>query len=354
MIFNCSFLDKNFEIVEEGNIEIKGGKIYECEEGYVSDAENFKNFFVIPALINAHTHIGDSFAKDGFKNLDVRQCCGKNGIKWKFYENASESEIIDGIFNSASQMLDSGISTFFDFREFGMRGVEQLKKGIKNLHIKAKILARDISIDDVDYVDGLGLNLYNLKNFDEYENVIKKVKNEKKIFAIHAGEVKGEISEALNLKILPDVIVHFLNPTDDEMDKVKKNNISIVLCPRSNAILKCGIPYIKTLIEKKINVCLGTDNVFLNSPDLWREMEFIYKISNVEPKEILKAVTVNPSLAFNLNYGIIEKGKDANLIFINKNTPNLNHSKNLITTVVNRCSNTDVSKVMIDGKFVKP
>ena len=359
MLLNCSFLDKNFEIVEEGNLAIdeRRGKISECNDGYVSDSEDFKNFLVIPSLINAHTHIGDSFAKDAVQNLNVKECCGKNGKKWELYKNAGQREISDAMKDSCLQMLDSGISTFVDFREFGMNGVEQLKKVIKDIPLNAKILARDVQIDDMDYVDGLGLNLYELKNFEIYEEIIKSAKRRKKIFAIHAGEAEGEIAEAMNLKILPDIIIHFLNPDEEQIKAAGRNKITIVLCPGSNAILKCGIPNLRQLADAKINVCLGTDNVMLNSPDLWTEMEFTYKISSlfdfVEPKEILKAVTINPAKALNLNSGIIDKGKVADIIFINKNSPNLKHSKNLITSLVNRCKSSDVSKVMTGGKFVK-
>lgn len=358
MLFNCSFLNKNFEIVEEGNLETDKncGRILECNEGYASSAKNFKNFIVIPALINAHTHIGDSFAKDIVKNLNVKECCGNDGIKWKLYKRAKNEEILEGMKDSALQMLDSGISTFTDFREFGMNGVRQLKYALNNIPIKPKILAREIRFDDMDYVAGLGLNLYNIDSQGSILEIIKEAKKKGKIFAIHAGETRGEIERALNLEILPDVIVHFLNPSDEEIEKVKKKNISIVLCPRSNALLKCGLPNLGQLIEAKINVCLGTDNVMLNSPDLWQEMEFVYKISSlqnfVEPKEILKAVTINAANALNLNSGIIDRGKDANLVFINKNTQNLRHSKDIMTSLINRCKGCDVSSIMIDGRFV--
>jgi len=270
MLFNCSFLNKNFEIIEEGNLETDEdcGKISDCNEGYVSNGKNFKNFLVMPSLINAHTHIGDSYAKDAVKNLNVKQCCGKEGIKWKIYKKASSKEISEGINDSALQMLNSGISTFADFREFGIKGVKQLRKAVKDIPIKTKILARDIEVEDLAYADGLGLNLYHLKNFEDVEENIKEVKKKEKVFAVHAGETKGEIKEALNLKILPDIIIHFLNPSEKEIKAVKMGKITVVLCPRSNALLKCGIPDLKEIIKAKINVCLGTDNVMLNSPDL--------------------------------------------------------------------------------------
>ncbi|MFN3527706.1 MAG: amidohydrolase family protein [Candidatus Altarchaeaceae archaeon] len=354
MIINCSYLDKNFEIVEEGNLVIKKGKILECNYGFVN-GEDFKNFLVIPCLINAHTHIGDSFAKDAIKNLNVKEACGKNGIKWKFYKEANNEEILNSIRNSALQMISFGICAFADFREFGVEGVKILKESIKGIPIDCKILARNIKIEDLNYVDGIGINIYNLKDFDE--NFFYELKKANKIFAVHAGECEGEIKEILNFKFSPDIIVHFLNPSDEEIEIVKKRNINIVLCPRSNFLLKSGIPDAGKLIENKINVCVGTDNFMLNSPNLWREIEFLYKISSlknfVEPKEILKMVTINAAKALNLNCGVIDKNKDASLIFINKNSRNLKYSKDLITSLVNRCEKEDIEKIMIKGEIVE-
>lgn len=358
MIINCSYVDKNFEIVEEGNLVIgeeekEKGKILECNYGFDSNGKNFKNFLVVPCLINAHTHIGDSFAKDAIKNLNVKEACGRNGIKWKFYKEASNYEISDAIRNSALQMLSFGICGFADFREFGIEGVKILKESIKGIPIECKILARDIKIENLNDVDGIGINIYNLNDFDE--KFFYELKRRKKIFAIHAGECLGEIKEILNFKFSPDLIIHFLNPTDEEIEIAKKKNINVCVCPRSNFLLKSGIPDIEKLNE--INVCLGTDNVMLNSLNLWREMEFLYKISSlknfVEPKEILKLATINSAKALNLNCGVIDKNKDASLIFINKNSRNLKYSKNLITSLVNRCEREDIERVMIKGEFLK-
>lgn len=353
MILNCSFVNEKFEFVEEGNIEIRGGRIKEVCEGY-SVGENFRDFAVIPSLINAHTHIGDSFAKEACLNLTASDAVGKRGLKWKLYADEEKGNIISAVRNSAVYMLYSGITVFSDFREFGILGVRELRDALSGLEIKPVILGRDIKTEDLDEVDGLGLNVYNLRDLDEVldKNLRIKIKNRNKIFSVHAGEGKGEINEAL--KYDPDFIVHFLNPSDEEIESAKKNKISVIVCPRSNLTLKTGFPDVKKLCDSKINVSLGTDNVMLNSPNLWREMEFLSKASCefIEPEEILKCATINPSEAFRLNCGIIKKGRDADLIFIDRNALNLKYNKNFISALVNRCEPENVRKVMVKGKFV--
>jgi len=342
--------------VEEGNIEINKGIIngvYDGYEGY-SDAENFKDFVVMPSLINAHTHIGDSFAKEACLNLNASHAVGKNGLKWKLYNAEKKENIISGMRNSAVYMLYSGVTVFSDFREFGISGVRELRDALSGLEIKTIVLGRDIDLGDLNEVDGLGVNIYNLQVLGEVssKNLRIEIKNKNKIFSIHAGEGSGEIKEAL--KYNPDFIVHFLNPSDEEIEIVKKNKISVVVCPRSNMVLKTGFPDVKKLLDSKINVSIGTDNVMLNSPNLWREMEFLFKASHefIEPEEILKCATVNPSKMFGLNCGLIKKGRDADLIFIDKNALNLKYNKNFISALVNRCEPENVRKVMVKGKFI--
>lgn len=56
--------------------------------------------------------------------------------------------------------------------------------------------------------------------------------------------------------------------------------------------------------------------------------------------------------AYNLNSGVIEKGKNADLAFIDKNAPNIKCNRNLIATLVHRCEPENVRKVMVGGKIV--
>ncbi len=63
--------------------------------------------------------------------------------------------------------------------------------------------------------------------------------------------------------------------------------IPVVSCPRSNGSLGVGIPPIMDMIDRGINVCLGTDNVMLNSPNMFKEMEYALKVTRGYYKEYL-------------------------------------------------------------------
>jgi cytosine/adenosine deaminase-related metal-dependent hydrolase len=302
-------------------------------------------------LINAHTHLGDSFAKEAVLGLGVEKAVGPKGKKWELYDKVNDKKIIKGMKDSAKYMLNSGITTFVDFREQGVKGVNLIKKSLQeeDLPIQAIILGR--SLNNLEICDGLGLNVH------ELGQIPNEIKRREKLIAIHAGELEGEIKEAL--KFNPDMLIHCTKITREEIEEIAKKNISIVVCPRSNFVLRVGIPPVREILNAGINLCLGTDNVMINSPNLWREAEFLSKLSYLQeekkplkPKEILRMITVNGAKMLNLNSGVIEKEKKADLIFLDKEARNLRFNENLIATLVHRCEVENVRKVMINGKFV--
>ncbi|RLI93985.1 MAG: hypothetical protein DRO94_03920 [Candidatus Altiarchaeales archaeon] len=344
MMINSSFLvGERLEMLEEGHIIIENGRIVEICDGYEVGAIDMKDYIVIPGLINAHTHVGDSFAKEAVLGMNVKRAVGERGEKWRLYSKTDKKTIISGIKNSIEYMLNSGITTFVDFREYGKNGVDLLRNLLVEFPIKSLILGRDIDIDEC---DGLGLNLYQLDQIPD--------DRKGKIIAIHAGEKNGEVEIALRYD--PDVIIHFVHYTESDLATTLRKDISVVICPRSNSVLRVGLPNVREILDYGINVALGTDNVMINSPDLFREMEFVSKISylsrEILPVEVLQMTTVNAAKAFKLNSGVIERKRNADLIFIDKNAPNLKYNRNIIATIVHRCNPENVRKVMINGKFV--
>lgn len=345
MKINASILlGEKFKFLEKGHIVIQKDKIKKVGRGFIKDAINFKDYLIMPSLINSHTHIGDSFAKEAVLGLNVEEAVGKKGKKWQLYKKASKREILEEMKNSAEFMLSVGITHFADFREHENNGVILLKKALENLPIKAFIFGRGKNLN-LSLCDGLGLNVYNISQIQ------KDIDG--KLIAIHAGERDNEIERAL---ACADVIIHFTKATKEQMKIAAEKKISIVICPRSNAALSVGIPPVREFLNFGLNVAIGTDNVMINSPNLWREMEFISKLSYLskplKPVEILSMVTINAAKIFGLNSGFIANKKTANLIFLDKNSKNLHRCKDILAGIIHRCEPENVRKVMINGKFV--
>ncbi len=74
--------------------------------------------------------------------------------------------------------------------------------------------------------------------------------------------------------------------------------LSVVYCPRTHAHFRHSAHPFRKLLERGINVCLGTDSLASN-PDLniWREAAFIARHDTVSEMDILRLATLNGSQA---------------------------------------------------------
>ena len=96
----------------------------------------------------------------------------------------------------------------------------------------------------------------------------------------------------------------------------------------------------------------------VNSPDLFREMDYLWKVSmalhkkRIDPKIILKMATVNAGKLLNQKIGVIKQGFLADCIFLEKKSIDLDPLNNPHAAVVHRASENSIKAVMIGGEFV--
>lgn len=384
-----------FNIIE-GFIEIKNGKIQEIGSGSapVGRKIDAKKAIVLPGLINAHTHIGDSIAKEAALGKSLKEAVEPPfSIKHKILQVTSESDLIENMRLTAEDMLESGITCFADFREGGIVGVNQLKTALTGLPIKRYILGRlefyfagsellknemklnSKELAELDTLlklcDGFGFSAPSNFTDPAMIQIAERCHLVDKIVALHAAEdksaqiksientKKSEIERSLALK--PFFLVHCTHPNSNDLNLLEREKVPVVCCPRSNSVLGLGFPPIKAFIERKIPVALGTDNIMLNSPDLFREMEYTSKMLRaltrdpnfIDPIEILKMTTLNAAKALKIDKygGTIEKDKNADIIAINIRSKNLYPVKNPVATIIHRVHPENIQFVMIDGEI---
>ncbi len=300
--------------LKNGYIGFKNEKITEIREGN-PEKKSLTKGIIIPTLINSHTHIGDFFIKKLNFNLpkNIRKLVEPpNGIKHKLLSETPEKVIINGMKESIDIMLKSGISKFIDFRENGILGIKQLKKAINNYkNISPLILSRPKQLnynkEEINKIlensQGIGLSSITDWDYSEISKIAKHTKIKNKIFSIHASErIRENIDDILELK--PNFLIHMNYATESDLIRVKENNISIVICPRSNRFFNLK-PNYKLMEKLDINIMLGTDNAMLNSPNILNELTYYKKISkNRSIEKLLNMITYNPRKALNLDYNI--------------------------------------------------
>ncbi len=394
-----AIVKESLDLIKNAFIRIDDGYFTEVREN-PSNSSGYlrykaKGMLMIPGLINAHTHIGDSFFKDFGIGKSLNDLFRPmTGLKHKLLASAPENLIVKSMRNSVFDMIRCGITTFADFREGGKRGIMIIKKAIRGLKMKAVILGRpDYYFDEDDVVknyampedkirevnemleicDGIGLSGPNEYTDKAMNEISKLTKSKKKICAIHACEDKysmdfslknfhrSEVERALK-NFDPDFIVHLTQAREEDIELISKKNMPIICCPRANSILGLGLPPITKMMKKRITIALGTDNVMLNSPDLFREMDYASRIlralerdpSAIPSKDVFKMATINSAKTLKLDkeIGSIEEGKKADAVFIKMNTKNLESTKDPINAIVHRVRPDDIQAVMINGEIV--
>ncbi|HYA83013.1 MAG TPA: amidohydrolase family protein [Candidatus Bathyarchaeia archaeon] len=405
-------LGKELSFVERGYVEIGKDGIIKVAKGgpYHRDRKQMRNstifdaegFLITPGFINAHTHIGDSLGKDVAVDSDLDARVNPiYGVKQKILQSKPEF-LKTFIRGSALSMLKKGITTFADFREGGPEGVRLLKDAISGLPIKCVVFGRVEYYFDtrspnsngrlsreslpksalqmasyvLDISDGLGISGAN-ENTDEslqqYQKLIqaknKHATDKKLLTAIHAAESENtvKLSRSLTGKtevaritrhLKPDIIIHMTHATKNDVSSVAKKRIGVVVCPRANGIVGAGIPRVGKMLELGCIVGIGSDNVMLNSPDIFRELDYLWKASRsvehsfLSAREILKMATVNNAEILRLNSGYLGGGRAADIIFIDKSHVDLYPTHNPFASIVHRASQDSIKGVMIDGRFV--
>ncbi len=329
--------------------------------------EEYDSCLLTPGFINAHTHVGDSFFKEVGFNVPVEELVAPpDGLKHRLLRNAGEDDVKEGIRCAAEEMLSSGTTAFADFREGGVRGALILRRALEGTPIRYIILGRNDGLEELLRVcDGVGLPSTNLYSDEELRRISEACRLNGLLVAAHASETVRErelavkmygVSDAVRaVKVLnADLLVHLTHVDEEELPLLSGRGVAC--CPRANAYLGVGLPPVEKMVRAGVRVCLGTDNVMVNSPDLLREMDFLGKMVRarsgpacLEAREIVKMVTVNPAEVLRLNSGWIEGGRYADLAVIDLDAANVKPVHHPYQALVHRVKSENVLCVYVGG-----
>lgn len=368
--FNLDAVKTNVVINDEGRI-IKLSSYY--EEGEIIDATNC---IVCPAFINAHIHIGDSIVKDVGDGLSIKQLVEPpNGLKHQKLNEASDSQIVESMHETAKEMLYSGISTFIDFREGGIKGIELLKKAIYDLPINVCILGRSdkyydstttpnearlITRELLQHCDGIGLSGVEDVDSEIMLQIAEVCNQEGKLAMIHVAEYYDLQEQSVQMTNQTEVeralragftnLVHVTYPIMQDLTLLSSTSPCIIACPRSNGMLSVGVPPVSAYVEEQIDVALGTDNVMFNKPDMFREMEYTLKAvrgsykNKITAHDVLKMATINGFKILGKDISI-QEGNISDILVIRQK------SEDPYLSIVNRSSSEDIVNFIMGNQM---
>ncbi len=312
------------ETIKNASLSISGDKIEKVFPGEskaplvieVHDA------VLTPGLINAHDHLlGTYYPKVGNGPYE-------NWLPWDndlksapVYQERQQIENRDLYLLGAYRNLVSGVTTVSDHIPHFVN--EPFLDILPVQAIRNYALVHSIASFALNWGEGVE---------EEYR---KAVKNDMP-FITHIAE--GFDSETVNdLKTLDrkkglgehSVLVHGIAFSEADIDLIKKKNASVVWCGDSNMFMFNKTANVKYMIEKGVNLCIGTDSPMSGGLNLLYEMKFDKSYfkrtygSEIPDDLMVKMVTSNSAKAFRMHkHGRIRQGFTADLTIVKKREAN--------------------------------
>ncbi len=118
-----------------------------------------------------------------------------------------------------------------------------------------------------------------------------------------------------------NILVHInqINDKDIEIIKETPAKVNVCLCPRSAETLNLGTPSVKRILEKGVNICMGTESAALvEDLDMRKDIIECIDQSGLSPEIAIKFATLNGAYAigFHKEVGSLDPGKSSRCLVI--------------------------------------
>lgn len=351
---------------------------------------------LMPGLINAHVHLEFSANKTALSYGDF--------IGWLYSVIEKREELMEGcaaecMKKACEAMLDSGITTFGAISSHGM-DLDACQNAAQNVVYFNELIGSQAVMADTLFGDFLsrldasktvkregfhpGVAIHS--PYSVHPVLVKKalqiVKNENLPLTAHFMESsaerewldssKGDFKKFFNELLKQEnavcgsqefldyfdghnaLLTHGVNANEEELNAIAKNGHTIIHCPISNRLLGNKMLDTDKLDAKKIRWIVATDGLSSNYKlDLFEEMKISLFMHDEIPllafaNALIRGVTKDAAEALGLNTGVIQEGKNADMIVIDlENEPTEELAIHLILHRYN------VSKVYINGQLKK-
>ena len=380
---------KNGTEVTDDEVWVDGSKIAYVGRHFDKKADreiNLNGNLLMPSFKNAHTHSAMTFARSLADDLPLQP--------WLYdmifpMEAKLTGEDIYHLSKLAFlEYLTSGISACFDMYyfpedmarasvDFGFRtvmtcGLNNFKESIESLEEYYNRFNHYNEL--ISYK--LGFHAEYTTSKELLEGVSALAQKYKAPVFTHSSETENEVKECierygktptalfdeLGLFNYGGGAYHSVWVTDEDLEIYKKRGIYAVINAGSNSKLASGIAPVSKMIDKNINLAIGTDGPSSNNAlDMFREMYLIAAMqklndrnaASTDANRILEMGTVGSAKCMGLdNCDRIDTGKAADLIVIDLNRPNMQPINNITKNIVYSGSKENVKLTMINGRIL--
>ncbi|MDR1136362.1 MAG: amidohydrolase [Clostridiales Family XIII bacterium] len=400
MIFsNIAILKEDGSIDEGKFLYVKDGRI-----AFIGDAPppgasgrsyDGKGKLLMPGFYNAHAHspmtllrgYGENLALQDWLNTRIfpfEALLDSNAVYWGTMLAMAESMrfgIVSStdMYNFGDDMvmaaLDSGMKTNIGravlcFTDEDIYGLESYKEcvnlfseyheaGEGRVKIDMSIHAEYTSTPKVvkqlaDYTNEIGAAMHVHVSETSEEHTACKQR--------HGGMTPVEYFSSLGLFDTRTTAAHCVWVEESDMEILAEKGVTVASCPVSNMKLSSGACNVPLLLEKGVNVAMGTDGTASNNNlNFIEEMKFfalVNKLSRgnptlVSPYDAIHAATAAGAKSQGRDdCGLIREGYKADLIVLDISHPNMHPVHDLLNNIVYAASGSDIALTMVDGRIL--
>lgn len=395
LIKNVIIIDSE---IKKGSILIENDEISEINDNINSanadEVIKGEGKILIPGLINTHTHLPMTLMRGLADDMPLNTWL--NEYIWPAEANLNGQHCYAGALLACVEMIKSGTTTFNDMYFFvddiaravgesGLRGV--LSYGMIDLGDEGKrkkeykesirVIKKCHDTYDGRVKIALGPHAPYTCSMELLNWVRRKADKLGVRIHIHVSETEQEVAQIIDsygarpFEYLDEIdflgndvlAAHGVWLSDSEMDIIKDNQVNLSHNPTSNMKLASGVSPVTKMIDKGINVSLGTDGAASNNNlDLLEEMKItalLQKIHNLDStlltaKQAFEMATIKGAEALGIEneIGSIEVGKKADLTLINFNKTHLTPYRNPLSHLVYSAQGGDVDTVICNGRIL--
>lgn len=396
---NCDILLRNngeYRVLENAFLGVDGDVFSyigtEEPTDKFDEVKDLSGKLVMAGLYNCHTHSPMVLFRGAGSDKPLNVWLGDYIFPMETKLTAEQIEAASYL--AIMEMLASGTISFSDMYFFPEQTAEAVaKSGIKaNLtkHIQSltgKYNPKQIN-DSLAFIksyngaaDGriladFSIHSHYLCDKETAEEYAEICKSQNGRLHIHLSETQNEYDECLKKNrqtpaewfaevgaLMPGTYAaHCVVLSESDMKLLAENGVSVVHCPSSNLKLGSGFSPVPEMVEKGINLTLGTDGAASNNNlNMFEEMHLASLIHNgrLQDSTVMNADTVIDMATINgakaqgrENCGEIKLGNKADFIVLDLDKPHLQTGFDKKSLITYSAQGSDVYMTAVNGKVL--
>jgi 5-methylthioadenosine/S-adenosylhomocysteine deaminase len=386
----------NNDMIIDGELWVEGNRITYIGESGTTASDPFdreidvKGNLLMTGFKNAHTHSAMTFLRSYADDMSLQDWLTKQVFPMEAKLTGEDMYHLSKL--AILEYLTSGITSNFDMYlcpeevsqasiDMGFRTV--MSGGISNFTGECDQALKTLEEWYTKFNQHHELIGYRLGFHGEYtsakpllEGIAGLAKKYKAPVFTHNSETASEVEQCIKRNgTTPTAFLdslgmfnyggggyHCVHMTEEDLSIFKRNQMSVITNPGSNAKLASGIAPIKKMMDYGINIAIGTDGPASNNClDMFREMFLTTALqklqekdaSSIDANQVLHMATTGGAKAMGLaDCDTLEVGKLADLIMIDLHQPNMQPINNITKNIVYSGSKQNVKLTMVNGRIL--